>query len=117
MRYDDVVDLLPQLVDTSDGVGPDVVAFVESDLRSQVDLARYRRLIRSLHDLRNRLVEPAPGLLAQTLAGLDATERRARVLTGRRIVCAGAVGGVAAGAAATAVLLVRRRMSLVGSVG
>jgi hypothetical protein len=117
VRYDDVSDLLPQLVDGPDGVEPDVLAFVESDLRSQAELARYRRLIRSLQLLRNRPVEPAPGLLAQTLAALDSADRRVRVFTGRRLAYAGAVGGVAAGAAATAVVLVRRRMSPAGSVG
>jgi hypothetical protein len=117
VRYDDVADLLPQLVDGPEGVDPEVLAFVESDLRSQAELARYRRLIRSLQLLRNRPVEPAPGLLAQTLAALETADRRVRFITKRRIAYAGAVGGVAAGAAATAVVLVRRRMSLAGSVG
>ena len=60
MRYDDVADLLPQLVDGPEGVEPEVLAFVESDLKSQAELARYRRLIRSLQLLRNQSVEPAP---------------------------------------------------------
>jgi hypothetical protein len=116
VRYDDVADLLPQLVDGPDGVEPEVLAFVASDLRSQAELARYRRLIRSLRLLRSRPVEPAPGVLAQTLAALESADRRVRIITGRRIACAGALGGVVAGAAATAVVLVRRRMSLAGSV-
>ena len=99
------------------GVEPEVLAFVESDLRSQAELARYRRLIRSLQLLRDRPVEPAPGLLAQTLAALESGDRRVRVSVGRRLAYAGAVGGVAVGAAATAVVLARRRMSLAGSVG
>ncbi len=117
MRYDDVADLLPQLADGPEGASPEVAAFVESDLRSQAELARYRRLIRSLQLLRNHLVEPAPGLLAQIIAALELPDSRARILTARRMVYAGAVGGVAAGAAATAVVLMRRRMSLAGSVG
>ena len=117
MRYDDVADLLPRLVDGSDGIEPAVLEFVESDLRSQAELARYRRLLRSLQLLRNRPVEPAPGLLAQTLAVLERADQKVRIITGKRIAYAGAVGGVAAGAAATAVVLVRRRMSLAGSVG
>jgi hypothetical protein len=117
VRYDDIADLLPQLADGPEGVGPEVVAFVDSDLRSQAELARYRRLIRSLQLLRNRPVDPAPGLLAQTLATLESADRRVRIVTRRRIAYAGALAGVAAGAAATAVVLVRRRMSLAGSVG
>ena len=117
MRYDDVADVLPQLVDDPADVAPDVVAFVGSDLRSQAELARYRRMLRSLRLLRDVRVEPAPGLLADTLAALEQADRHVRLITGRRIAYAGAVGGVAAGAAATAVVLVRRRMSLAGSVG
>jgi hypothetical protein len=117
VRYDDVADLLPRLVDGPDGIDLEVVAFVESDLRSQAELARYRRLLRSLELLRDRVVEPAPGLLAGTLATLDRADRKVRIVTGKRIAYAGAVSGVAAGAAATAVVLLRRRMSLAGSVG
>ena len=117
MQYDDVADLLPQLVDGPDGVDPEVLAFVESDLRSQAELVRYRRLVRSLRALRTRPVEPTPGLLAQTLVALESTDRPLLILTARRIAYAAAVGGFAAGAAATAVVLVRRRMSLAGSVG
>jgi hypothetical protein len=117
VRYDDVADVLPRLVDDPEGVDPDVLEFVGSDLRSQAELARYRRLLRSLRLLRELRVEPAPGLLARTLAALDSADRPVRLLTGRRIAYAGAVGGVAAGAAATAVVLVRRRMSLAGGVG
>jgi hypothetical protein len=39
-----------------------------------------------------------------------------RIITGRRIVDAVVLGGVATGVAATAVVLARRRMSLAGSV-
>ena len=117
MRYDDVADLLPRLVDGPDGVEPAVLEFVESDLRSQAELARYRRLLRSLELLGHHRVEPAPGLLVQTLAALDQADRKVRIITRKRIAYAGAVGGVAAGAAATAVVLVRRRMSIAGSVG
>ncbi len=117
MRYDDVADLLPRLVDEPAGVEPAVLEFVGSDLRSQAELARYRRLLRTLQLLRDRRIEPAPGLLAETLAALDHADRKVRIITGKRIAYAGAMGGFAAGAAATAVVLVRRRMSLAGSVG
>jgi hypothetical protein len=117
VRYDDVADLLPQLVDGPDGIDADVIEFVASDLRSQAELARYRRLVRSLGQLRSHRLEPAPGLLAQTLAAVEVADGRVRVITGRRIATVSAIGGVAAGAAATAVVLARRRMSPAGSVG
>ena len=50
---------------------------VETCLRCQAELARYRRLLRTLALLRTRYVEPTPGLLGETLAALtDAAERR-----------------------------------------
>ena len=48
---------------------------VETCLRCQAELARYRRLLRTLALLRTRYAEPTPGLLGETLAALtDAAE-------------------------------------------
>jgi Na+/H+ antiporter NhaD/arsenite permease-like protein len=71
-------------------------------------------MLRGLHLLRTRYLEPAPGLLAQTLAALEeAGEREARraILNGRRLAYAGAIGGaaVAAGTAATVMIVHRSR--------
>ena len=41
---------------------------IESCLRCQAELARYRRMLRGLQLLRTRYLEPSPGLLAQTFA-------------------------------------------------
>jgi anti-sigma factor RsiW len=118
VRYEDVADLLPGLVDGTVEVDERTLAFIESDLRCQAELARYRRLLRSLATLRSRYLEPSPGLLAATLNSLaEEGERRIAhsVLTGRRLVVAGAaIGGaaVAAGAAATAVMVARSRRRL-----
>ena len=108
--------MLPDAVDTTTGAPfpPDVQQHVETCLRCQAELARYRRLLRALQLLRTRYLEPAPGLLAQTLASLEeAGEQRAvrSIVTGRRLAYAGAIGGaaVAAGAAATVVLVARSR--------
>jgi anti-sigma factor RsiW len=116
VRCEDVTRLLPEAVDASAGVPfpAEVQAHVETCLRCQAELARYRRLLRALQLLRTRYLEPAPGLLAQTLASLEeAGEQQAvrSIVTGRRLAYAGAIGGaaVAAGAAATAVLVARSR--------
>lgn len=112
MRYEDVADLLPGLLDGTVVVEPETLAFIESDLRCQAELARYRKMLRALQQLRTRYLDPSPGLLAQTLAALEEVgERQARrsVLTGRRLAYAGAIGGVAAGAAATALIVMRSR--------
>ena len=46
MRYEDVAELLPGIVDGSIEVDAATMAFIESDLRCQAELARYRRLLR-----------------------------------------------------------------------
>ncbi|MCB1016623.1 MAG: hypothetical protein KDB10_16150, partial [Acidimicrobiales bacterium] len=69
-------------------------------LRCQAELARYRRMLRGLQLLRTQYFEPAPGLLAATLANITAAgERRAvtSVLTKKRLAYAGAVAGAVAG--------------------
>ena len=84
---------------------------IETCLRCQAELARYRRLLRTLALLRSRYAEPTPGLLGETLAALtDAAEEGARrtLLSGRRLAYAGAIGGTAVAAGATAALLIAR---------
>jgi anti-sigma factor RsiW len=113
MRCDEVAALLPALVDASAPPNIAVEHHIESCLRCQAELARYRRLLRTLHQLRSRFVEPAPGLLGETLAALDLAERRAMrsLLHGRRLAYAGAIGGTAVATAATAALLIARSRS------
>ena len=60
---------------------------VETCLRCQADLVQYRRLLRTLRSLRTEVLQPAPGLLPEILAGIEhAGERHAirAVLHGRR---------------------------------
>ncbi len=117
MRYEDVAELLPGVADGS--ITPDerTQAFIGSDLRCQADLARYRRLLRHLRLLRDRGLEPAPGLLVETLSALeDEPERRPDrgIVAGRakQVAIAGAIGGAAV--AATAVIFARSRRRLAG---
>ena len=114
MRCEEIALLLPEAVDANRPVALPVQRHIETCLRCQAELARYRRMLRSLQLLRTQYLEPAPGLLASTLAAIEeAGERRAihSVLTGRRIAYAGAIGGAlaAAGATAAAVLVARAR--------
>jgi hypothetical protein len=122
VRCDDVAKLLPAAVEHGAAVEVSVQRHIESCLRCQAELARYRRMLRGLQMLRTRYLEPTPGLLAQTLVAIEAAgERQAvrSVLSGRRLAYAGAIGGaaVAATAAATAAMLVhrsRRRIPVAG---
>ncbi|MDP8991583.1 MAG: hypothetical protein M3N31_00755, partial [Actinomycetota bacterium] len=95
MRCEQVTEILPEVVEGGSSAGPHVLGHVESCLRCQAELAQYRRLLRALRHLRTEVLEPAPGTVADILAGLGAAgERRAArsVLTGRR---AAYVGGIA----------------------
>jgi len=114
VRCDDVALLLPGAVDGDTPVALPVQRHVESCLRCQAELARYRRMLRGLQLLRTQYLEPAPGVLSQTLAALgEASERQAirSLLTGKRLAYVGAVGGAlaAAGATTAAVLVARAR--------
>jgi hypothetical protein len=112
MRCDEVVALLPSLVDGVDETNLMAERHVHECLRCQADVVRYRKLVRNLELLRTRYVEPTPGLLGETLAALtDAAERNAfrTMVTARRLAYAGAIGGTAVATAATALIIARSR--------
>jgi len=111
-QCEEIAALLPQVVDSDEPIDLPVRRHVESCLRCQAELARYRRMLRGLQLLRTQYLEPAPGLLAATLATITAAgERRAvtSVLTRRRLAPAGAVAGAVAAAGTTTVALVVAR--------
>lgn len=115
MRFEDVADLLPGIVDGSADPEPTAAAFIRTDLRCQAELARYRRLLRSLERLRDWQVEPPPGALAATLAALGGEP--APVGRARRLALAGATAGAVLAGAATAVVISRMRRRVVGLAG
>jgi anti-sigma factor RsiW len=114
VRCEEVALVLPEPIDGEAPVALTVQRHVESCLRCQAELARYRRMLRSLQLLRTQYLEPAPGVLSQTLAAIgEASEQRAirSVLSGKRLAYVGAIGGAvaAAGATTAAVLVTRAR--------
>jgi anti-sigma factor RsiW len=114
MHCDEIARRLPTVVEGDEPVDLWMQRHIESCLRCQAELARYRKMLRGLQLLRTRYLEPAPGLLAATLAAIEAAgERQAvrSILTGRRIAYVSAIGGaaLAASATATAVLVHRSR--------
>jgi hypothetical protein len=88
--------------------GP-LVSHVESCLRCQAELSRYRRLVRLLHQLQAPDIELPAGLVAEVLTALEQAANRRLVrslLTGRREAYAGALLG--AGAATAALILLAK---------
>lgn len=119
-RCADLAEQLAGMVDGSNELDAAEAAHVDQCLRCQADLVQYRRLLRALRRLRTEVLTPAPGLLADILAGLEeAGERHAvrGVLHGRRAAYLGgiAAAATAAGAAGAIVIASRsRRLKLVG---
>jgi len=92
---------------------------VERCLRCQAEVVQYRKVLRAMRAMRTDVLEPAPGLLADILAGLEeAGERHAvrSLLSGRRIAYLGGLAAAtAAGAAGAIVYATRtRRAGLAG---
>jgi hypothetical protein len=88
MRCEDLSPEFGQVVDGTVRLGRNQRRHVERCLRCQAELVQHRKLLRALHSMRTEVLEPAPGLLADILAGLEgAGERHAvrSLLSGRRI--------------------------------
>ncbi len=105
----EVAGMLPMVLDGWSAAPEQVVDHVGSCLRCQSELAKYHKLLRLLNQLRAHRVEPPPGVVADVLDALEkAAQRRVirSVLTGRRLVYAGAL---AASAGAVVAVTVARR--------
>ena len=109
---DQVADALPGIVDGDDVADLDVQRHVAACLRCQAELVQYRRLLRTLHQLRTEVLEPAPGLVPEVLAAIEAAgERRAmhHLLNGRRVAYVSGIAAATAAGAAGAILANRAR--------
>lgn len=113
----------PSLAEVADGtvsLSPAARAHVEQCLRCQAELVQYRKLLRAMRALRAEVLEPAPGLVAEILSGLEsAGERRAvrALISGRAVAYLGGLAAATAAGAAGAIVLAhrsRRRMPLAG---
>ncbi|MFZ2059116.1 MAG: hypothetical protein WAV54_17065 [Acidimicrobiales bacterium] len=85
--------VLPSILDGGASADEVVVEHVGACLRCQSELARYRKLLRLLNQLRAYRVEPPPGAVADVLGALEEAAHRhliRSVLAGRRLVYVGA---------------------------
>lgn len=106
-----VAESLPRIVDGGEVADLAVQRHVAGCLRCQAELAQYRKLLRTLHQLRTEVLQPAPGLLPDILASLEAaSERQAMhfLLTGRRGAYMGGIAVATAAGAAGAIVLATR---------
>jgi hypothetical protein len=111
---DDLVVMLADYADGIDTAPRNVRVHVDSCLRCQAELVQYRRLLRSLHNLRTEVLEPAPGHLTAVLAHLEAAGERSAIrsiMTGKRGAYVGGItlATAAAGVAGAVVLAGRAR--------
>lgn len=109
---------LPALAAGDIEAGPRVERHVTTCLRCQADMARYRRMRRTLRGWSDAGIEPGPEVLPAILASLERAgtgTRRMPATAGRRTVYVGGVAMATAGAAAGVLVWVnRRRPSLAG---
>ncbi len=108
----DVAAALPGIVDGVEVADLDLRRHVETCLRCQAELAQYRRVLRTLHQLRTELLEPSPGLLPGILVALEAAGEHGAMrslLNGRRAAYLGGIAAAATAGAAGAIVLASRR--------
>jgi hypothetical protein len=110
MRCDEVAEILAESAE--DGMIHDRAArrHVERCLQCQAEVVQYRKLLRALHNLRTEVLEPAPGLVSDILAYVEAAgERHAirSIVTGRRLAYVGGIAAATAAGAAGALLFAR----------
>lgn len=108
MQCKDVRALLP----TMGGDAPvdlRVQRHVDDCAACRAEATRYQQMLRALGDLRHVQVETPPGLLDDALAAVGGPSVIRELTMRQKAAVAGAVGAVAAGAAATAVLVARKR--------
>lgn len=118
----EVIEHLPAVVDGGRPASDALTRHVDRCLFCQAELVQYRKLLRALHQLRTEVLEPAPGLLTDVLASLEAAGERSAVrslVRGRRAAYLGGIAAAtaAAGAAGAMVLASRarqRKMRLAG---
>jgi hypothetical protein len=115
MRCDELADDLAAAADGSVLLGRNERRHVERCLRCQAEVVQYRKLLRAMHAMRTEVLEPAPGLLSDILANLEAAgERRAirSILSGHRAAYLGGLAAATAAGAAGAVLYANRARKL-----
>jgi len=115
MRCEDLATDLSAAADGSQLLTGKERRHVERCLRCQAELVQYRKLLRAMRQMRTEVLEPAPGLLADILANLEAAgERRAirSMITGHKAAYLGGLAAATAPGAAGAIVAASRARKL-----
>jgi hypothetical protein len=111
MQCEDLADDLAGTADGSVLLDRSERRHVEGCLRCQAELVQYRRVLRAMRAMRTEVFEPAPGLLADVLANLEAAgERRAirSMIHGHKAAYLGGLAAATAAGAAGAIVFASR---------
>ncbi len=111
MQCEDLADDLAGTADGSVQLDRSERRHVEGCLRCQAELVQYRRVLRAMRAMRTEVFEPAPGLLADVLANLEAAgERRAirSMIHGHKAAYLGGLAAATAAGAAGAIVFASR---------
>jgi len=111
MRCEELTDDLAATADGSTLLGRAERRHVERCLRCQAELVQYRKVLRAMRALRTEVLEPAPGMLADILAGIEeAGERRAirSMIAGHKAAYLGGLAAATAAGAAGAIVFASR---------
>jgi hypothetical protein len=115
MQCDDLAADLSAAADGSTLLGGEQRRHVETCLRCQAELVQYKKLLRAMHAMRTEVLEPAPGFLADLLAGVsERGERRAirSMISGHRGAYLGGLAAATAAGAAGAIVFASRARRL-----
>jgi hypothetical protein len=115
MQCDDVTDDLAAAADGTVLLRGGQRAHVEACLRCQAELVQYRKVLRAMRTMRTEVLEPAPGLIADVLANLEAAGERHAIrsmLSGRRAAYLGGLAAATAAGAAGAIVFANRSRRL-----
>jgi len=76
VRCDEVAPLLAVMSDGAITLPSDMNVHVGHCLRCQAELVQHRRVLRTMRSLRGEVLEPAPDVVADLLAAIDAVGKR-----------------------------------------
>lgn len=111
MRCDQVVHPLAEVADGSAVLRDEELHHVEHCLRCQAELVQYRRILRTMRAMRTEVLEPAPGMVADILAHIEAAGERAAIrsiLRNHRVAYLGGLAAATAAGAAGAIIVTSR---------